>query len=79
MAVNRSQTGARLLQGSSKEPVTACGHMSSTAKSAGRGLATNWDLAVTSSALLVIVGGIAAPHIKRLFATDGAEAAEATE
>ena len=42
--------------------------MSTTAKSAGRGLATNWDLALTSSALLVIVGGIAAPHVRRLIA-----------
>ena len=50
--------------------------MSTTAKSAGRGLATNWDLALTSSALLVIVGGIAAPHIKRLFASESAEEAE---
>jgi hypothetical protein len=33
--------------------------MTTTAKTAGRGLASNWDLAVTSSALLLIVGGIA--------------------
>ena len=69
---------ARLLQGSAKDRVTACGHMSTTAKSAGRGLATNWDLALTSSALLVIVGGIAAPHIKRLFAGDDRETPERT-
>lgn len=31
-----------------------------------RSLASNWDYALTSSALLVIVGGLAAPHIKRL-------------
>jgi hypothetical protein len=42
--------------------------MSTTAKTAGRGLASNWDLALTSSALLLIVGGLAAPHIRRLFA-----------
>jgi hypothetical protein len=43
--------------------------MSTTEKSTGRSLAKNWDIAVTSSALLLIVGGIAAPHIKRLIAT----------
>lgn len=31
-----------------------------------RSLASNWDLALTSSALLLIVGGMAAPHIRRL-------------
>jgi hypothetical protein len=31
-----------------------------------RNLARNWDIAVTSSALLLIVGGIAMPHLKRL-------------
>jgi hypothetical protein len=45
--------------------------MSTTAKTAGRGLASNWDLALTSSALLLIVGGLAAPHIRRLFAGEG--------
>jgi hypothetical protein len=35
-------------------------------------LMKNWDLAVTSSALLVIVGGMAAPHVRRLLA--GADA-----
>jgi hypothetical protein len=44
--------------------------MSSTAKTAGRGLASNWDLALTSSALLLILGGLAAPHILRLLAGD---------
>jgi hypothetical protein len=44
--------------------------MSTTAKTAGRGLASNWDLALTSSALLLIVGGIAAPHLRRLLARD---------
>jgi hypothetical protein len=33
---------------------------------AGRGIARNWDLAITSSALLLIVGGLAAPHVRRL-------------
>jgi hypothetical protein len=51
--------------------------MSTTAKTAGRGLASNWDLALTSSALLVIVGGIAAPHIRRLLARDGDAVASA--
>ncbi len=32
----------------------------------------NWDIAIASSALLLIVGGIAAPHVRRLFA--GADA-----
>jgi hypothetical protein len=41
--------------------------MTTTAKTAGRGLASNWDLAITSGALLVIVGGIAMPHLRRLF------------
>jgi hypothetical protein len=45
--------------------------MSIAAKSTGRNLARNWDLAVTSSALLVIVGGIALPHIRKLIASDG--------
>jgi hypothetical protein len=49
--------------------------MSTTAKTAGRGLASNWDLALTSSALLLIVGGLAAPHIRRLIARDGDNAA----
>jgi hypothetical protein len=31
-----------------------------------RSLARNWDIAVTSGALLVIVGGIALPHLRRL-------------
>jgi hypothetical protein len=31
-----------------------------------RNIARNWDLAVTSSALLLIVGGIALPHLRRL-------------
>ena len=75
MAVNRRndrKASSRFLQGVR----ASLGHMSTTAKSAGRGLATNWDLALTSSALLVIVGGIAAPHIKRLFASESAEEAE---
>jgi hypothetical protein len=29
-------------------------------------LARNWDLLVTSSALAVIVVGVAAPHVRRL-------------
>ena len=29
-------------------------------------LAANWDLAVATSALLLIVGGLAAPHLRRL-------------
>jgi hypothetical protein len=44
--------------------------MSTAAKSTGRSLARNWDLAVTSSALLLIVGGLAAPHIRKLLAPD---------
>jgi hypothetical protein len=31
-----------------------------------RNLARNWDFAVTSSALLLIVGGIAYPHLRKL-------------
>jgi hypothetical protein len=31
-----------------------------------RNLARNWDLAVTSSALLLIVGGIALPHLRKI-------------
>ena len=31
-----------------------------------RNIARNWDIAVTSSALLLIVGGIAMPHLRRL-------------
>jgi hypothetical protein len=34
-----------------------------------RSLARNWDYALTSSALLVIVGGIALPHLRRLIAS----------
>ena len=34
-----------------------------------RQIARNWDLAVTSSALLVIVGGIALPHLRKLLAS----------
>jgi hypothetical protein len=30
-----------------------------------RNIARNWDLAVTSSALLLIVGGIAFPHLRK--------------
>jgi hypothetical protein len=37
-----------------------------------RQIARNWDLAVTSSALLVIVGGIALPHLRKLLASDPA-------
>jgi hypothetical protein len=33
-----------------------------------RSITKNWDLAVASSALLLIVGGLAAPHIRRLLA-----------
>jgi hypothetical protein len=58
----------RRRQGLSKERLPACAPMSTTAKTAGRGLASNWDLALTSSALLLIVGGLAAPHIRRLLA-----------
>ncbi len=45
--------------------------MSTTAKTAGRNLASNWDLALTSGALLLIVGGLAAPHVRRLLARGG--------
>jgi hypothetical protein len=45
--------------------------MSTTAKTAGRNLASNWDLALTSGALLLIIGGLAAPHLRRLFADGG--------
>lgn len=31
--------------------------------------ARNWDLVVTSSALAVIVVGVAAPHVKKLVST----------
>jgi hypothetical protein len=48
--------------------------MSTTAKSAGRGLASNWDFALTSSALLLIVGSMAAPHIRRLFTSASGDA-----
>jgi hypothetical protein len=37
---------------------------------AGRGIARNWDLAITSSALLLIVGGLAAPRIRKLLAAN---------
>jgi hypothetical protein len=40
--------------------------MSTTAKTAGRGLASNWDITLTSTALALIVGGIFAPHVRRL-------------
>ena len=40
--------------------------MSTAAKSTGRNLARNWDLAVTSSALLLIVGGLALPRLRAL-------------
>jgi hypothetical protein len=33
-------------------------------------MAKNWDIAIASSALLLIVGGLAAPHVRRLFAGD---------
>jgi hypothetical protein len=36
-----------------------------------RNLARNWDYAVTSGALLLIVGGIALPHLRRLVASSG--------
>jgi len=36
------------------------------ASGAMKSLRSNWDIALTSSALLLIVGGLAAPHIKRL-------------
>jgi hypothetical protein len=51
--------------------------MSTTAKTAGRGLASNWDIALTSSALLLIVGGIAAPHIRRLIAGNASDVEDA--
>jgi hypothetical protein len=38
-----------------------------------RQLARNWDLAVTSSALLLIVGGIALPHLRKLLAAGEGE------
>jgi hypothetical protein len=31
-----------------------------------RNIARNWDLAVTSSAFLLIVGGMALPHLRKL-------------
>ena len=31
-----------------------------------KSLRSNWDIVVASSALLLIVGGLAAPHIRRL-------------
>jgi hypothetical protein len=34
-------------------------------------MAKNWDIAIASSALLLIVSGIAAPHVRRLLAGDG--------
>ena len=37
-----------------------------------RNLARNWDYAVTSGALLLIVGGIALPRLRRLVAVAGA-------
>ena len=49
--------------------------MGLTTKTPGRSLARNWDIAVTSSALLLIVGGLAAPHIRRLLANSAGEAA----
>jgi hypothetical protein len=53
--------------------------MSTTAKTAGRGLASNWDLALTSTALALIVGGIAAPHLRRLLARGGTDDAAIAE
>ena len=35
-----------------------------------RNLARNWDYAVTSGALLLIVGGLALPRLRRLMAPD---------
>jgi hypothetical protein len=31
-----------------------------------RSIARNWDIAISSSALLLIVGGIAFPHLRKL-------------
>ena len=31
-----------------------------------KSLRSNWDIALASTALLVIVGGLAAPHLERL-------------
>jgi hypothetical protein len=31
-----------------------------------RSIARNWDIAISSSALLLIVGGIALPHLRKL-------------
>jgi hypothetical protein len=53
--------------------------MSTTAKTAGRGLASNWDIALTSTALALIVGGIAAPHIRRLLSARDHHAGGARE
>jgi hypothetical protein len=47
--------------------------MSTTAKTAGRGLASNWDIALTTTALALIVGGIVAPHVRRLLTRDGSD------
>jgi hypothetical protein len=33
-------------------------------------MAKNWDIAIASSALLLIVGGITAPHVRRLLSGD---------
>lgn len=51
--------------------------MSTTAKTAGRGLASNWDLALTSTALALIVGCIAAPHVRRMIAGAASDEASA--
>ena len=40
-------------------------------------MAKNWDIALASSALLLIVGGMAAPHVRRLIAGDEANEAAA--
>jgi hypothetical protein len=40
-------------------------------------MAKNWDIAIASSALLLIVGGLAAPHVRRLLAGDEANVAPA--
>ncbi len=36
-----------------------------------KSLASNWTLVVASTAVVVIVGGLTAPHVKRLLSQEG--------
>ena len=36
-----------------------------------KSLASNWTVIVASTALMVIMGGLAAPHVKRLISQQG--------